>query len=212
MHRIRIAVVLLVWASLWGTGLAKEARKNVVLIAGMKSHGPEGNGIHDYAWSARLIKTLLEHSNIRGAVNVTTYLTGWPSDQSTLEHADTIVTVGAGVGAPERIEVVRKLAQALGAPLGATRDVADLGWLPRQCQIGLSGKSVSPDLYIAVAVRGPLNHTVGIQKAGTVVAINNSARAPIFRAADFGIVGDYAEVVPALTRALADRRASSAQA
>ena len=122
-----------------------------------------------------------------------------------LEHARVIVAVGMGVGGPENVSVVRELADVLGAPLGTTRDVADLGWLPRQHQIGLSGKSVAPDLYIAVAIRGPFNHTVGIQKAGTVVAINNSARAPIFRAADFGIVGDYAEVVPALAKALRAR-------
>jgi electron transfer flavoprotein alpha subunit len=126
-----------------------------------------------------------------------------------LEHARVIVAVGKGVGGPENISVVRELAEVLGAPLGATRDVVDLGWLPRQHQIGLSGKSVAPDLYIAVAVRGPFNHTVGIKKAGTVVAINNSARAPIFRAADFGIVGDYAEIVPALANALRERRGES---
>ena len=125
-----------------------------------------------------------------------------------LEKARVIVTVGKGVGAPENIAIVRELAETLGGALGATRDVADLGWLPRQHQIGLSGKAVSPDLYIAVGVRGPFNHTVGIQRAGTVVAINNQARAPIFRAADFGIVGDYAEVVPALIRAIERRRAA----
>ena len=124
-----------------------------------------------------------------------------------LERARRIVTVGKGVGAPENIGVVRELARALDAAIGATRDVTDLGWLPRQHQIGLSGKSVAPELYIAVGVRGPFNHTVGIRKAGTVVAINNSARAPIFRSADFGILGDYDEVVPALTRAVTRRLA-----
>ena len=90
--------------------------------------------------------------------------------------------------------------------MGATRDVTELGWLPRQYQIGLSGKSVSPDLYFAVALSGVFNHTVGIGKAGTVVAINSSARAPIFQSADFGIVGDYEEVVPELVRALEGRK------
>ena len=126
-----------------------------------------------------------------------------------LEHARVIVTVGKGVGSPENIAIVRELAQALDGSLGATRDVVELGWLPRQHQIGLSGKAVAPDLYMAVAVRGPFNHTVGIQKAGTVVAINNNARAPIFRAADYGIVGDYAEVAPALITALRNRRSAA---
>jgi len=122
-----------------------------------------------------------------------------------LDSADTIVGVGKGIGGPENLPLLRELADALGAPLGATRDVTELGWLPRQYQIGLSGKSVSPNLYFAVALSGVFNHTVGIGKAGTVVAINSSARAPIFQSADFGIVGDYAEVVPELIRALEGR-------
>ena len=123
-----------------------------------------------------------------------------------LEHARVVVSVGMGIGGPENIGVARELADALGGSLGATRDLVDAGWMPRQHQVGLSGKAVSPRLYVAIALRGPLNHTVGIRKAGTVVAVNNSPRAPIFRAADFGIVGDYAEVVPALTQAVRARR------
>ena len=122
-----------------------------------------------------------------------------------LDSADTIVGVGKGIGGPENLPLLRELADALDAPLGATRDITELGWLPRQYQIGLSGKSVSPNLYVAVALSGVFNHTVGIGKAGTVVAINSSARAPIFKAADFGIVGDYTEVVPELIRALEGR-------
>ena len=122
-----------------------------------------------------------------------------------LDSAHTIVSVGKGIGGPENLPLLRELADALDAPLGATRDVTELGWLPRQYQIGLSGKSVSPNLYFAVALSGVFNHTVGIGKAGTVVAINSSARAPIFRSADFGIVGDYAEVVPELIKALEGR-------
>lgn len=122
-----------------------------------------------------------------------------------LDSADTIVGVGKGIGGPENLPLLRELADALSAPLGATRDVTELGWLPRQYQIGLSGKSVSPNLYFAIALSGVFNHTVGIGKAGTVIAINSSARAPIFQSADFGIVGDYTEVVPELIRALEER-------
>ena len=128
------------------------------------------------------------------------------SEGAELEHASRIVSVGKGIGGPENLPPIRELADMLGAALGTTRDVADLGWMPRQYQIGLSGKSVAPDLYVAVALRGPFNHTVGIQRAGTVVAINNSARSPIFRAADFGILGDWMEVVPVLTAAVRRRR------
>ena len=130
---------------------------------------------------------------------------GSPGESMMLEHARAIVTVGMGIGGPDNLGVVLRLVETLGASLGATRDVVDAGWLPRQLQIGLSGKAVAPSLYVAVALRGPFNHTVGIQKAGTVVAVNNSARAPIFRAADFGILGDYGEVLPVLIEALQAR-------
>lgn len=115
------------------------------------------------------------------------------------------MSVGMGIGGPENMGPIRELADALGASIGTTRDVADAGWLPRQYQIGISGKSVAPELYIAVALRGPFNHTVGIQRSGTIVAINNSARSPIFRAADCGIVGDWREVVPVFTSAVRQR-------
>ena len=122
-----------------------------------------------------------------------------------LERAARVVSVGMGIGGPENMAPVRELAEALGASIGTTRDVADIGWLPRQYQIGISGKSVAPQLYIAVALRGPFNHTVGIQRSGTIVAINNSVRSPIFRAADCGIVGDWREVVPVFTSAVRKR-------
>ena len=122
-----------------------------------------------------------------------------------LERAARVVSVGMGIGGPENMEPIRDLADALGASIGTTRDVADAGWLPRQYQIGISGKSVAPELYIAVALRGPFNHTVGIQRSGTIIAINNSPRSPIFRAADCGIVGDWREVVPVFTSAIRKR-------
>ena len=122
-----------------------------------------------------------------------------------LEHATRIVAVGKGIGGPENLGPIRDLAAAFGASIGTTRDVADLGWLPRQYQIGLSGKAVAPSLYVAVALRGPFNHTVGIQRSGTIVAINNSARSQIFRASDFGILGDWTEIVPEFTGAVMRR-------
>ena len=126
---------------------------------------------------------------------------------SDLDSARVIVGVGKGIGGPENLPLVRELAAALDAPLGATRDITELGWLPRQSQIGLSGKSVAPALYIAVALRGVFNHAVGIQKAHTIVAINNNPRSPIFQTADIGILADYAQTLPHLTRALHARRA-----
>jgi electron transfer flavoprotein alpha subunit len=127
---------------------------------------------------------------------------------SDLESASVVVGVGRGVGGPEYMPVVQALASALGAELGATRVVTDLGWLPRQRQVGLTGRAISPSLYVAVGVSGSFNHMVGVSKAGTIVAINRSPRAPIARAADFTIVGDWAELVPLLTTALARARAA----
>ena len=142
---------------------------------------------------------------VRSRVNALRTVVDESAEGADLERASRIVSVGKGIGGPENMGPIRKLAETLGASIGTTRDVADLGWLPRQYQIGLSGKAVAPELYVAVALRGPFNHTVGIQRSGTVVAINNSARSPIFRASDFGILADWTEVVPALTAAIRRR-------
>lgn len=142
----------------------------------------------------------------RSRVRVINTVVDESSEGAELERASRIVSVGKGIGGPENLGPIRDLAEALGASIGTTRDVADLGWLPRQYQIGLSGKAVAPDLYVAVALRGPFNHTVGIQRSGTVVAINNSARSQIFRASDFGILGDWMGVVPVLAAAVRERR------
>ena len=126
-----------------------------------------------------------------------------------LDSAEIAVGIGKGLGGPENLALIEGLAAALGdAPLAATRPVADLGWLPRQFQVGLTGRSIAPRLYFAVALRGSLEHTVGIRRAGFVVAINDRDRSPIFKQADVGIVGDYAEVVPRLTTALIAARRS----
>ncbi len=122
---------------------------------------------------------------------------------SALETSGIVIGVGKGVGGADGIAVVRKLAAALQAALGATRDVTDLGWLPRQLQIGLTGRAIAPAVYFAVGVRGAPEHAVGIRRAGLVVAINTNPKAPIFKHADLGIVGDYTQVVPAVVAALA---------
>jgi electron transfer flavoprotein alpha subunit len=122
-----------------------------------------------------------------------------------LEEAERVIAVGTGVGGPENLPAIEALARALDARIGATRRVVDQGWLPRHYQIGLTGKIVSPELYLAVGVRGNLNHTIGIQQSGTIVAVNIDPAADIFHASDFGIVADWAEIVPALTARLSGR-------
>jgi len=122
-----------------------------------------------------------------------------------LDEAERVICVGAGIGGPESLAAVDALARAMNAQVGGTRRVVDQGWLPRHQQIGLTGKVVSPVLYIGIGVRGALNHTIGIQQAGTIVAINTDPDAEIFHTADLGILGDWAEVVPALIAVLKQR-------
>jgi electron transfer flavoprotein alpha subunit len=124
-----------------------------------------------------------------------------------LDSAEIAIGVGKGIQGPDNLPVIEELAAALGgAPLAATRDIADLGWLPRQHQVGLTGRAISPKLYFSIGIRGAFEHTVGIRRAGTVVAINKNRKAPMFQNADIGIIGDYAEVVPLLTAALKQAR------
>jgi electron transfer flavoprotein alpha subunit len=123
-------------------------------------------------------------------------------DTVDLTRADVIVAVGRGIGGPDQMGPVEDLAQVLGADIGASRPVIDSEWLPRDRQIGSSGQTVAPKLYIALAISGAIQHTVGMKGAGTVVAVNKDKNAPIFNLADYGWVGDVHELVPALTAAV----------
>ncbi len=115
-----------------------------------------------------------------------------------LEGAEVVVGIGTGVGGPEGVARVAAFARTLGAAMCATRRVTDQGWVPRQLQVGLTGKSIDPRLYIAVGVRGAPNHTCGLKRAQTVVAINNDADALIFERANIGLVADWMSVLPPL--------------
>jgi len=115
-----------------------------------------------------------------------------------LAAAEIIVSVGRGIKEAENIPVVQKLADVLGAELAASRPICDNGWLPMERQVGSSGQTVSPKLYLAVGISGAIQHLVGMKGAKTIVAINKDPEAPIFEVADYGIVGDLFQVVPAL--------------
>ncbi|HVM96433.1 MAG TPA: FAD-binding protein [Candidatus Acidoferrales bacterium] len=119
-----------------------------------------------------------------------------------LDDCEIAIGVGMGFGNPENLAMARELASLLGAPVCTTRDVVDAGWLPRQLQVGLTGRAISPKLYIGVAIRGAFEHMVGVRRSGLIIAINKNPKAPVFKSADYGIVGDYREVLPALCRNL----------
>ncbi len=119
-----------------------------------------------------------------------------------LSAAPVIVSVGRGIGEEANIELVKELADALGAELAASRPICDNGWLPMERQVGSSGQTVSPKLYLAVGISGAIQHLVGMKGSKAVIAINKDENAPIFEVADFGVVGDLFEVVPELTKAV----------
>jgi len=119
-----------------------------------------------------------------------------------LANAPVVMGIGMGVGSAEGLAKVQEMARSVGATLGTTRDVVHEGWLPQQLQIGISGRTIAPKVYISVGIRGAFNHTVGLQRSGVIIAINTNRRAVMFRSSDFGIAGTWEEFLPPLIEEL----------
>jgi electron transfer flavoprotein alpha subunit len=158
-----------------------------------------GDTVEEGSAAAETITPQLEAAQIRNKP-------GEPFRESAqtvdLTVAPVIVSVGRGIGEQDNLGIVEELAAALGAELAASRPICDNGWLPMERQVGSSGQTVSPKLYLAVGISGAIQHLVGMKGSKAVIAINKDENAPIFEVADYGVVGDLFEVVPALTKAV----------